>query len=115
MSRQRNRLKNAQKSLLEFKEKLIAEVTPTLEQTKDVEAAVSLARLQYSADRLERINKELEALVSGAKLDGQHDDALESVKEANRIMALLEIRLRAQNASTTSKEIWVIHHRPQEQ
>lgn len=82
MSRQTNRLKNAQKSLLEFNEKLISEIPPSLNETRDVDAAVSLARLQHSADRLAGISKKLEALVCGTAFDGQHYDALESGKKS---------------------------------
>lgn len=91
VSRQRNRLHIAQKSLDEYNQKLIAEITPTLGKTGDVEAAVSLARLQHSADRLDGISKKLEDLACGTKLDGQHN-ALESAKEAYRIIGSLQQR-----------------------
>lgn len=92
-SKQVNRLLLAQKSLLEFNENIIAAATPTLEETKDVGAAVSIARLQHSAGRLAAIGEKLEALACGTRIDGQQDDAIESVKEAYKIIRYLEKRL----------------------
>lgn len=102
-----NRLKVVQKSLVEVNQTLIAKITPTLGKTKDVETAVSLARLQHSAYRLHRINEMLEALARGAKLDGQTEDGLESLRKARRIMALLEIRLQERKENAPPKKAMI--------
>lgn len=104
VAKQLKRLQLVQESLLVFNRNMIAEIAPTLEHTRDVEAAVYLARLQHSTDRLAGINDKLEALAWGTfTLDGQHDDALECVKETYSVIGKLERILygRDENAPLT--------------